>query len=77
MLRDVKQEPMVAFKCNPCHYDCDGKTALAIAAERGNIDIFSVFLEHGLPYHVVDNHGNNPLHIAASMGHIEVARCWT
>jgi molybdopterin-biosynthesis enzyme MoeA-like protein len=31
-----------------------------------------VALEQGLPYHVTDNHGNSPLHIAASTNNMEL-----
>ena len=60
------------FKCNPCNYNSMGKTAIFIAAELGLVDIFRLFLEIGIPYHVVDQAGNTPLHASVANGHVAV-----
>lgn len=66
--------PLVCLKCNPCHYDSLGNTALSIAAERGLVDIFEYFLSVGIPYHITDVAGNTPLHLASKMGYIEICQ---
>ena len=64
--------PLSAYKCNPTFIDDDGKSALEIAAETGNLDIFDYLLDSKIPYHNFDKYGNSCLHLASRKGYIEV-----
>lgn len=65
---------VIKFICIPCHFDCSGKSALAVAAELGLTEIFSFFLQQHIPYRIVDNEGNTPLHLAAASGHLDICQ---
>ena len=67
-----KNLPLSAYKCNPTFIDDDGKSALEIAAETGNLDIFDYLLDSKMPYHNFDKYGNSCLHLASQKGYIEV-----
>lgn len=54
--------------------DATQKTALLIAAERGNLPAVSALLQNGADFDAVDNDGDNALHIAVREGHVAVAR---
>jgi len=64
--------PLSAYKCNPSFINDDGKSALEIAAETGNLDIFDYLLDSKIPYHNFDKYGNSCLHLASQKGYIEV-----
>lgn len=48
-----------------------GWSAMSIAAERGNVPLFELLLEHGA---VLDGSGTQPLFAAAQNGHAEIVR---
>ncbi|XP_056874686.1 ankycorbin isoform X1 [Takifugu flavidus] len=54
--------------------DNDGKSALHVAAARGQTDCLSVLLAHGVDLSITDAAGFNPLHLAAKNDHIECCR---
>jgi ankyrin repeat protein len=70
----LRESSVMKSNCIPCHFDCSGKSALAIAAELGLTEIFSFFLQQHIPYRVVDNEGNTPLHLAAASGHLDICQ---
>lgn len=54
--------------------DATQKTALLIAAERGNLPAVSALLQNGADFDAVDNDGDNALHIAVREGHFSVVK---
>ncbi|XP_018526022.1 ankycorbin isoform X2 [Lates calcarifer] len=54
--------------------DSEGKSALHVAAARGQTDCLSVILAHGADLSVTDAAGFNPLHLAAKNNHIECCK---
>lgn len=54
--------------------DATGKTALHIAAERGQLSSLSALLQNYADYDAGDSDGNNVLHIAVREGHLSVVR---
>ncbi|GLD55239.1 ankycorbin isoform X1 [Lates japonicus] len=54
--------------------DSEGKSALHVAAARGQTDCLSVILAHGADLSVTDSAGFNPLHLAAKNNHIECCK---
>jgi len=54
--------------------DNNGKTALHLATESGNIASMKLLIESGVSMHVADNNYDTPLHIAASQGNLQAAR---
>ncbi|XP_038589484.1 ankycorbin isoform X3 [Micropterus salmoides] len=54
--------------------DSEGKSALHVAATRGQTDCLSVILAHGADLSVTDAAGLNPLHLAAKNSHIECCK---
>ena len=55
-----------------CFHGNQGKTALHISAERGNLGIVRFLLEHGVDIDVADGRGRTALHYAARGGHVNV-----
>ncbi|XP_028456645.1 ankycorbin isoform X2 [Perca flavescens] len=54
--------------------DTEGKSALHVAAARGQTDCLSVILAHGADLSFTDAAGFNPLHLAAKNNHIECCK---
>ncbi|KAM7369088.1 hypothetical protein PAMP_013385 [Pampus punctatissimus] len=54
--------------------DSEGKSALHVAAARGQADCLSVLLAHGADLSVTDAAGFNPLHLAAKNSHVECCK---
>ncbi|XP_058473460.1 ankycorbin isoform X1 [Solea solea] len=54
--------------------DSEGKSALHVAAARGQTDCLSVILTHGADLSVTDAAGFNPLHLAAKNNHAECCK---
>ncbi|XP_037340437.2 ankycorbin isoform X2 [Pungitius pungitius] len=54
--------------------DGDGKSALHVAAARGQTDCLSVILAHGADLSLTDAAGFNPLHLAAKNNHTECCK---
>ncbi|XP_037608153.1 ankycorbin isoform X2 [Sebastes umbrosus] len=54
--------------------DSEGKSALHVAAARGQTDCLSVILAHGADLSITDAAGFNPLHLAAKSNHIECCK---
>nr|XP_019937953.1 PREDICTED: ankycorbin isoform X2 [Paralichthys olivaceus] len=54
--------------------DSEGKSALHVAAARGQTDCLSVILSHGADLSVTDAAGFNPLHLAAKNNHTECCK---
>ncbi|XP_059214150.1 ankycorbin isoform X1 [Centropristis striata] len=59
---------------SPVKLDGEGKSALHVAAARGQTDCLSVILAHGADLSVTDAAGLNPLHLAAKNNHIECCK---
>ncbi|XP_068429655.1 ankycorbin [Clinocottus analis] len=54
--------------------DGEGKSALHVAAARGQTDCLSVILAHGADLSITDAAGFNPLHLAAKNNHTECCK---
>lgn len=56
--------------------ECDdkGRTALAIAASRGRVDIVCILLHHHASVDIKDEDGHYPIHHAASAGSMDIVR---
>nr|XP_020461662.1 ankycorbin isoform X1 [Monopterus albus]XP_020461664.1 ankycorbin isoform X1 [Monopterus albus] len=54
--------------------DSEGKSALHVAASRGQTDCLSVILAHGADLSITDAAGFNPLHLAAKNNHTECCK---
>ncbi|XP_033502652.1 ankycorbin isoform X2 [Epinephelus lanceolatus] len=54
--------------------DSEGKSALHVAAARGQTDCLAAILAHGADLSVADAAGYNPLHLAAKNNHIECCK---
>ncbi|XP_068561896.1 ankycorbin isoform X2 [Cebidichthys violaceus] len=54
--------------------DGEGKSALHVAAARGQTDCLSVILSHGADLSITDAAGFNPLHLAAKNNHTECCK---
>ncbi|XP_041816447.1 ankycorbin isoform X2 [Chelmon rostratus] len=54
--------------------DSEGKSALHVAAARGQTDCLSVILAHGADLSITDAAGFNPLHLAAKNNHTECCK---
>ncbi|KAK9532663.1 hypothetical protein VZT92_010037 [Zoarces viviparus] len=54
--------------------DGEGKSALHVAAGRGQMDCLSVILAHGADLSITDAAGFNPLHLAAKNNHTECCK---
>ncbi|XP_054468166.1 ankycorbin isoform X2 [Anoplopoma fimbria] len=54
--------------------DGEGKSALHVAAARGQTDCLSVILAHGADLSITDAAGLNPLHLAAKNNHTECCK---
>lgn len=59
---------------NPVKLDSEGKSALHVAAARGQLDCLSFILAHGADLSVTDAAGFSPLHLAAKSNHTECCR---
>ncbi|XP_022072007.2 ankycorbin isoform X2 [Acanthochromis polyacanthus] len=59
---------------NAVKLDSEGKSALHVAAARGQTDCLSVILSHGTDVSITDGSGSSPLHLAAKNNHIECCR---
>ncbi|PCH41128.1 ankyrin [Wolfiporia cocos MD-104 SS10] len=51
----------------------EGKTALHVAALRGNEELVRMLCDLGADFDLTDNEGNTPLHYASAWGHIPVS----
>ncbi|XP_049908943.1 ankycorbin isoform X2 [Epinephelus moara] len=54
--------------------DSEGKSALHVAAARGQTDCLAAILAHGADLSIADAAGYNPLHLAAKNNHIECCK---
>uniref|UniRef100_A0A3Q1J6Y0 Uncharacterized protein n=1 Tax=Anabas testudineus TaxID=64144 RepID=A0A3Q1J6Y0_ANATE len=54
--------------------DSEGKSALHVAASRGQTDCLSIILAHGADLSITDAAGFNPLHLAAKNNHAECCK---
>ncbi|XP_076020248.1 ankycorbin isoform X2 [Genypterus blacodes] len=54
--------------------DGEGKSALHVAASRGQTDCLSVILAHGVDPSLMDAAGFTPLHLAAKNNHVECCK---
>nr|XP_046231070.1 ankycorbin isoform X2 [Scatophagus argus]XP_046231072.1 ankycorbin isoform X2 [Scatophagus argus]XP_046231073.1 ankycorbin isoform X2 [Scatophagus argus] len=54
--------------------DSEGKSALHVAAARGQTDCLSAILAHGADLSITDATGFNPLHLATKNNHIECCK---
>ncbi|KAI3362349.1 hypothetical protein L3Q82_012649, partial [Scortum barcoo] len=54
--------------------DSEGKSALHVAAARGQTDCLSIILAHGADLSITDAAGLNPLHLAARNNYIECCK---
>ncbi|GBE79660.1 hypothetical protein SCP_0208600 [Sparassis crispa] len=52
----------------------EGKTALHVAALKGNEDLVRMLCDLGADYDLADNDGNTPLHYASAWGHIQIVQ---
>jgi len=52
----------------------NGKTALSIASETGNLLVFDLLLEAGASFNIQDRDGMSPIHGAATYGRLAVVR---
>ncbi|KAI0921800.1 hypothetical protein AcW1_004325 [Taiwanofungus camphoratus] len=52
----------------------EGKTALHIAALRGNEDLVRMLCDLGADFDLPDNEGNTPLHYASAWGHLPIVQ---
>ncbi|XP_013888886.1 ankycorbin, partial [Austrofundulus limnaeus] len=59
---------------NAVKLDSEGKSALHVAAARGQTDCLSGILSHGADLSVTDTAGFTPLHLAAKNNHVECCR---
>lgn len=59
---------------NAVKLDSEGKSALHVAAARGQTDCLSVILSHGADVSITDAAGLSPLHLAAKNNHTECCR---
>ncbi|XP_069020055.1 ankycorbin isoform X2 [Embiotoca jacksoni] len=59
---------------NAVKLDSEGKSALHVAAARGQTDCLSVILAHGADLSITDAAGFTPLHLAAKNNHVECFR---
>uniref|UniRef100_A0A3P8SGY7 Uncharacterized protein n=1 Tax=Amphiprion percula TaxID=161767 RepID=A0A3P8SGY7_AMPPE len=59
---------------NAVKLDSEGKSALHVAAARGQTDCLSLILSHGADVSIIDAAGLSPLHLAAKNNHIECCR---
>lgn len=59
---------------NAVKLDSEGKSALHVAAARGQTDCLSAILSHGADVSITDAAGLSPLHLAAKNNHTECCR---
>ncbi|XP_008288224.1 ankycorbin isoform X2 [Stegastes partitus] len=59
---------------NAVKLDSEGKSALHVAAARGQTDCLSAILSHGADVSTTDAAGLSPLHLAAKNNHVECCR---
>ncbi|XP_015796392.3 ankycorbin isoform X1 [Nothobranchius furzeri] len=59
---------------NAVKLDSEGKSALHVAAARGQTECLAVILSHGADLSVTDAAGFSPLHLAAKNNHVECCR---
>lgn len=59
---------------NAVKLDIEGKSALHVAAARGQTDCLAVILTHGADLSITDAAGLNPLHLAAKNNHVECCK---
>ncbi|XP_029301032.1 LOW QUALITY PROTEIN: ankycorbin [Cottoperca gobio] len=70
-----KVAPLLAKKgASAVKLDSEGKSALHLAAARGQTDCLSVILAHGADLSITDAAGFNPLHLAAKNNHVECCK---
>jgi len=70
----IRLRKLFDSKADISEVDKDGKTALHVAARRGNADIATVLLESGAdPNATIPSDGSVPLHLAAMKNHAIVA----
>uniref|UniRef100_A0A672P148 Ankycorbin-like n=1 Tax=Sinocyclocheilus grahami TaxID=75366 RepID=A0A672P148_SINGR len=58
----------------PTKLDCEGKSALHVAATRGQVECLAVILAHGADVSLQDASGFTALHLAAKNNHPECAK---
>ncbi|KAI9001098.1 hypothetical protein BD414DRAFT_473582 [Trametes punicea] len=54
--------------------NAEGKTALHVAALKGNEELVRMLCDLGADFDLADNEGNTPLHYASAWGHITVVQ---
>ncbi|XP_028273003.1 ankycorbin isoform X2 [Parambassis ranga] len=59
---------------NAVKLDSEGKSALHVAAARGQTDCLSVILAHGADLSIIDAAGFSPLHLAAKNNYVECCK---
>lgn len=70
----IRLRKLFDSKADISEVDTDGKTALHVAARKGNADIATVLLETGAdPNATIPSDGSVPLHLAAMKNHAIVA----
>ncbi|CAL1700871.1 unnamed protein product [Somion occarium] len=52
----------------------DGKTALHVAALKGNEELVRMLCDLGADFDLADNDGNTPLHYASAWGHVPIVQ---
>ncbi|KAI0324960.1 ankyrin, partial [Cubamyces sp. BRFM 1775] len=52
----------------------EGKTALHVAALKGNEELVRMLCDLGADFDLADNEGNTPLHYASAWGHVTVVQ---
>jgi ankyrin repeat protein len=50
------------------------RTALTLAAEKGNLRIFTLLMDKGSDLATINSHGMTPFHVAAQNGHLELVK---
>ncbi|EJF61159.1 ankyrin [Dichomitus squalens] len=52
----------------------EGKTALHVAAQKGNEELVRMLCDHGADFDLADNEGNTPLHYASAWGNVTIVQ---
>uniref|UniRef100_A0A8C4SYH8 Ankycorbin-like n=1 Tax=Erpetoichthys calabaricus TaxID=27687 RepID=A0A8C4SYH8_ERPCA len=59
---------------NAVKLDSEGKSALHLAAAKGQTDCLGIFLSHGVDVTILDASGCSALHLAAKNSHLECVK---